>query len=88
MKQSNPYKEAEVRARAVRDFLIHLALFLPSAVLLVLLELLGGSGGVWLIVTVLLWGLGVLLHGVSLLNPIQRLSRLWDEERLRDRYRR
>ncbi|MCP1728026.1 hypothetical protein J2T60_002026 [Natronospira proteinivora] len=83
----NPYKQAEIHARTVRDFLIHLAIFLPSAGVLLLIALVSSPMLLWLLILVGIWGLGFLLHALALLHPFQHLSRLWDEDRLRRRYR-
>lgn len=87
MEHRNPYKAAEARARAVRDFRIHLALFIPIGLALVLLDTFTTPATSWVSWLVAVWAFGVLLHGLSLLNPIQRLSRFWDKDRLQDRFR-
>ncbi|MEA5445147.1 2TM domain-containing protein [Gammaproteobacteria bacterium AB-CW1] len=86
--EDNPYKQAEVRARALRDFLIHLLIFVPSAGLLLLFQWLAGESQTWINWLLLFWLFGLGLHGISLLNPFARVMRLLDEDRLRDRSRR
>lgn len=75
------YKIARARAVARRDFAIHLAIFVVSAVLLVGLNLLDDSGVWWSAWLVLVWGLGVALHGLSLTRPLARLARFFDASR-------
>lgn len=74
----NPYKRAEVRLRARRDFLIHLGIFLFAAPLLLLLDWLADPARLvscWLI---LAWIFGLALHALSLFEPLKRLIRLLD----------
>lgn len=74
----NPYKRAEVRLRARRDFLIHLGIFLFAAPFLLLLDWLADPARLvsgWLI---LVWILGLVLHALSLFEPLKRLIRLLD----------
>ncbi len=78
----DPYKLARARAVARRDFLIHLALFVPSAVLLLLFNLFDQTEIWWSLYVVLPWLLGVLLHGLSLTRPLARLARFFDASRL------
>lgn len=75
------HKRARARAVARRDFAIHLAIFLVSAVALVGLNLLDASGVWWSLWLILVWALGVALHGLSLTRPLARLARFFDASR-------
>lgn len=66
------------QARARRDFLIHLVLFVPGAGLLILLVLWSDGPATAIRWLLGLWLLGLALHGLSLLHPLKRLSRLLD----------
>lgn len=75
---SNPYREARALARARRDFFIHVLVFVAGVVLVVGLAALTGDFSAALAGLLALWLLGLALHGLSLLHPLRRLSRLLD----------
>lgn len=83
MPRRNPYRDAMARARARRDFLIHLLLFVLGLLFLALLSLLLGSPGPGTVMLFVIWFAGLGLHGLSLTHPLRRLSRWLD--RLADR---
>lgn len=74
----NPYKQAEVRRRARRDFLVHLGLFAVSVPAILLIDRLIGSGSAFAVGLILVWLLGLALHALSLLEPLKTLTRLLD----------
>jgi len=74
----NSYRQAEIHARTLRDFRIHLLIFLPSALLLGLLALLWAGGRMPLLVLLAVWALGLACHALALLHPLERLKRFWE----------
>lgn len=74
----NPYREARARARARRDFLIHVLLFVAGLVLIGGLAMLTGAFSAGLAGFLALWLLGLAIHGLSLLHPLRQLSHLID----------
>lgn len=74
----NPYREARAMARARRDFLIHVLLFVAGLVLAACLAALTGDFSTGLVGVFALWLSGLAVHGLSLLRPFRRLSRLID----------
>lgn len=74
----NPYRAARAKARARRDFFIHVLFFIAGAALVAGLALLTGEFSVGLAGFLTVWMLGLAIHGLSLLRPLRRLSRLLD----------
>lgn len=75
---ANPYREARALARARRDFLIHVLLFVAGLALVLGLAALTGDFSLGLAGFLVLWLVGLATHGLSLLHPLRKLSRLID----------
>ena len=81
MKESLHDLRARKEYEAIRGFYIHVLVFVPVMLLLLVLDVLGGSG-MWVQWVGLGWGLGVLFHAYAafVLAP-RRLAR-WEQEQI------
>ena len=91
MAQADPALErAEEHVKNVRDFLYHLMTYVFVNLLVVILDVRGGTGGQavvgldWAYWIILFWGLGVVGHAISVFYGDWRAQELYERERSRD----
>jgi hypothetical protein len=78
-------RKAQRKARRKFGFIIHLAVFLLVNLLLLAINLWSGISRAWAVLPFLGWGIGVLIHGASLLGPFERVYQwLLQQELARD----
>ena len=75
--------------RALRIFYIHLFFFVLVNVLLFVINFITWSDYFWAIWPLLGWGVGILIHGVTVIRPLRNFGTDWErrefEKRMRDR---
>lgn len=75
----------DLRARkeyeAIRGFYVHVMVFVPVMLLLVILDVLGGSG-MWVQWVGLGWGLGLAFHAYAAFVATPRKMARWEQEQL------
>ena len=76
------YEHARQRVRALRGFYRHLAIYAVVNTGLVAINLLSGSGRLWFFWPMSGWGLGVLVHAISVWGGSFWLGREWEERKI------
>lgn len=77
-------REARKRVRALRDFYSHAATYAAVNVLLVVINLMQGSGYFWAIWPILGWGIGLVSHAISVYGTSGIGGKEWEERKVRE----
>jgi uncharacterized MAPEG superfamily protein len=80
MRRFNEWQQAEARRRARFDFNVHVAAFVVSCLVLLPLYFFTSPGLPWLLWLLGMWAFAVLIHGIALLRPIERLLQRMNPE--------
>ncbi len=75
-------ERAAKRVRELRDFYVHLAVYLVVNTGLVIIDLVQGDGLQWAQWVILGWGIGLVAHGVSVFIFESRSASRWEARRL------
>ena len=84
------YTEAERLYRArkkvkeIREFYEHLTVFILVTIILIMINLLTSPGYLWFVWCVLGWGIGVVLHGLSLFNIPPFFGKDWEAKKIKE----
>lgn len=81
--QSKLEREARKRVKALRDFYVHLATFVVINAFLIIINLMTSPGDFWAIWPLLGWGVGLVSHGLSVLE-LGIGSKEWEERKVRE----
>jgi hypothetical protein len=75
-------ERAAKRVRELRDFYVHLAVYLVVNTGLVIIDLVQGGGLQWAQWVILGWGIGLVAHGVSVFIFESRSASRWEVRKL------
>ncbi|MFW0738081.1 MULTISPECIES: 2TM domain-containing protein [unclassified Flavobacterium] len=84
------YTEAERLYRArkkvkeIREFYEHLTVFILVTIILITINLLTSPGYLWFVWCVLGWGIGLVLHGLSVFNIPPFFGKDWEEKKIKE----
>ncbi len=74
---------AEIRSQ--RAFYIHLFFYVTICAFLFLINLLTWRGYVWAVWPFLGWGIGVLMHGITVIRPLRNFGADWERREFKKR---
>jgi hypothetical protein len=83
----SPEDEARKHVRELRDFYVHLSIYGAVMILLLIIDLLTGDG-FWFYWPLLGWGIGVAVHGASVLTEDVKFDKRWEDRKVRERLNR
>ena len=75
-------ERARKRVKELRDFYVHLAIYLVVNAGLLVLDLLQGDGLQWAYWVIIGWGIGIAAHGVNVLVFESRSASRWEARKL------
>jgi two-component sensor histidine kinase len=81
-RREEAYQRARRRVRALRSFYRHLTIYVAVNTVLVIVNLLAPSGRLWFFWPMGWWGLGLLVHAVSIWSGPFWLGRDWEERKI------
>jgi len=77
------YEKAKKHVTEVKEFYVHLSVYLVMAVFFVTLNLLTAPGHWWFQWPLLGWGIGVAFHGMNVFVFDKSFSDDWEEKKIR-----
>jgi len=85
MEDNSKYLRAKKRVKEIKGFYIHTAVFLILNLLLMFLNFRNITHlAYWAYLTPLLWGIGLLAHGLSVILPYFIFGKNWEERKIRE----
>lgn len=78
------YQRARARVEALRSFYIHLSVYVIVNLFLFLLNISTSPDTLWFYWPLLGWGVGFVLHAVSVFGPGPLSSTDWEEKKIRE----
>ena len=82
MDEQTRYQEAKKRVEEIRSFYLHFVIYLLVNAGLVVLNLLTSPEYFWFIWPILGWGIGLLIHGVTVFGGLW--GKEWEERKIRE----
>jgi len=79
----NSYQNAQKRVQSIKGFYDGLVSYILINLGLAILNLLTYPKYLWFLYPVVFWGIGVLIHGLSVFNAIPFLGRDWEEKKIK-----
>ena len=82
--QDSKYQKAKARVEAIKGFYIHLIVYVVVNLMLFSINMLVSPGNLWFIWPLMGWGIGFVLHALSVFGFIPRLGAEWEERKIRE----
>jgi hypothetical protein len=82
MDEKGKYQEAKKRVEDIKSFYIHLLTFFLVNIVLIVINLLLTPEYYWFIWPLLGWGVGLLMHGISVFGGLWGKS--WEERKIKE----
>lgn len=73
---------AKKRVKKVKEFYIHLIVYICVNSLLIIMNLVQPQGGYWFIFPLLGWGIGLFSHAAGTFNFIPFLNKEWENKKI------
>jgi 2TM domain len=80
----NRYHRARRRARQIRAFYLHAAVFVAVNILLHVINFVAASKVYWAFWPLFGWGIGLLAHGVATFHWMPFVGKEWEERKIRE----
>ena len=85
MTDDKRYEFAKKKVQALKDFYIHLLVYILVNAGLIIINLLYSQGGIWFIYPLLGWGIGIVVHGLSVFGSSLFFGEDWEKQQI-DKY--
>ena len=82
--EAERYYQALKKVKEIKEFYQHLAVFLLCNLIVIVVNLMTSPGYLWFIWCVSGWGLGLILHGLSVFNLPPFFNKEWEERKIRE----
>ena len=82
--QADRYAKARRRARRIRAFYIHVAVFVAVSILLHVINLVATPTVYWAFWPLLGWGIGLLAHGLATYRWMPFFGKEWEQRKIRE----
>jgi len=91
--QNNSYLEAQKRVKKIKGFYVHLVVFITVNLFLFVLSNIYNRGKIsyndinfinWTFSNLGLWGLGLVIHGLTVFTPNLFLGKQWEERKIKE----
>ncbi|KAF5068989.1 2TM domain-containing protein [Methanobacterium aggregans] len=84
MDETERYERAKQRVGELRDFYNHLTAYIIVNTVLAIVNIVTTPGSWWFYWVSIFWGIGLLMHGVSVFVKRGILSEDWEERKIRE----
>ena len=82
MDEQTRYQEAKERVEEIKGFYFHLVCYLLINAVLAVINLLTSPEYLWFIWPLMGWGIGLIIHGISVFGGLWGKS--WEERKIRE----
>lgn len=91
MEDNIKYQQAKKRVKQIKGFYIHLVVFILVNLMIVFINVMNGEHvagesqiRISQFASIILWGLGLLAHGLSVFLPVMFFGKTWEEKKIRE----
>lgn len=84
MSEEDRYQSARKRVKALQGFYIHFAIYLVVNAGLAIMNFISSPDSLWFYWTTVGWGIGVGIHGVSVLLEYRLFGKEWEERKIKE----
>ena len=82
--EETKYQKAKERVEAIKGFYIHLIVYGVVNLMLFSLNMLVTPDGLWFFWPLMGWGLGVVIHALSVFGPGRGFGTDWEERKIKE----
>ncbi|MET4559488.1 2TM domain-containing protein [Lysinibacillus parviboronicapiens] len=82
MSDNEKYENSIKRVRALKNFYIHLFVYIIVNIGLIIINLFSSQDGIWFIYTLLGWGIGIVVHGITVFSRGRIFGDEWEKKQL------
>ena len=82
--QAIKYQKAKERVEALKGFYIHLTVYVVVNLILFSINMIVSPDSLWFIWPLMGWGVGVVIHGLSVFGFVPGLGADWEERKIRE----
>jgi hypothetical protein len=82
--QEAKYQNAKKRVEALRGFYVHLSVYVVVNLLLFFINMIASPDRLWFFWPLMGWGIGFVIHALSVFGFIPRLGADWEERKIRE----
>jgi hypothetical protein len=83
MEDQEKYEAARKRVEDIKGFYVHVLIYLAVNLLLFIINITSSPGGYWFYWPLLGWGIGVLIHGLSVFVFEGLFGKQWEEKKIK-----
>lgn len=84
MDQQESYERAKKRVEDIKGFYIHLLTYVVVNAFLLILNYLTSPGQYWVKWPIFGWGIGIVMHALSVFGTGRFMGREWEERKIRE----
>ena len=82
--QEIKYQKAKERVEAIKGFYIHLIVYVVVNLILFSINMIVSPDSLWFIWPLMGWGVGLVLHALSVFGFVPRFAADWEERKIRE----
>jgi hypothetical protein len=82
--QEIKYQNAKKRVEALRGFYVHLGVYVVVNLLLFFINMIASPDRLWFFWPLTGWGIGFVIHALSVFGFVPRLGADWEERKIRE----
>ncbi len=84
MAEQERYEDAKKRVEELKGFYTHLFIYLAVNLFLFILNMLTAPDALWFYWPLIGWGIGILIHGLSVFVLAGMFGKDWEEKKIKD----
>ncbi|WP_264530990.1 2TM domain-containing protein [Flavobacterium sp. N502540] len=82
--EAERFYQAKKKVKEIREFYEHLAVFIMVNIILITINLITSPEYLWFVWCVLGWGVGVVIHGLTVFDIPPFFSKDWEEKKIKE----
>ncbi|SHM57752.1 2TM domain-containing protein [Flavobacterium chilense] len=82
--EAERYYKAQKKVKEIREFYEHLTVYLLVNPIVIVVNIMTSPGYLWFIWCLMGWGIGLILHGLTVFNLPPFFDKDWEERKIRE----
>lgn len=82
--EAERYYKAQKKVKEIREFYEHLTVYLLVNPIVIVVNVMTSPGYLWFIWCLMGWGIGLILHGLTVFNLPPFFDKDWEERKIRE----
>lgn len=83
MHHDERYRKAQKRVKELRDFYVHIAVYIAANLMLLIVNLVTSPDALWFYWVTIFWGFGLVFHGISVFFEGKFLGSDWEDRKIK-----